>query len=1108
VINMSWGDPRISPVVRDVIAYAAARGCVLVAAAGNVDEEGLFYPGGYDETIAVGASDVYDQRASFSSFGKNLDVLAPGSNIISTLPGDDYGTQGGTSMATPHVSGLAALILSKHPELKAEEVRSIITASAKDLGPDGWDAQTGGGRIDGLAALRMDRATQVQIHSPQTGQGIDDRVGIVGTAMGPSLESYTLSYGLGLSPDEFHVLLQPTAGQAWEETLMVWEDVAELPDTVGTIRLQVQQLDGSLVEDRVIVHIDHTFPLIEDVRLARRLDGEGYALFAEWRTDDECLPEVFYRLQGTEEFSCLSGIHWSTEHSLDLSSELASGEYQIYLSCTNAAGLRTLDDNGGQYYSISAPFEQVDRGGYLLLDELNSGYHFHRTTDLDQNGRQELLFMAFSDTSTYGPALAYELNDEGYLEEVFRSQAHYLIWDAGDSDGDGRMEILGGGYANISLFESPDEESFPDPVNPIWTEQGVWGSQFADTDRDGRLEIISKVEIGSDVIIYENVADNSLVRRANLPNPTSGRNSTGTHFAIADFDGDGRTEILAGDDDGDVYIYECTGDGQYQNTWTDSTGLEDARYLAAGDSLEDGGVWFAVAAGQTDVYDPRSTFWRLAVYYPDGDDHFQQVWTAEIVGVSGQGNGLTAADITGDGRKELAFCALPDLYVFERTGATLFEPIWYTPCGFMYRPFTGDLNGDGAVELAFNGPEQMIVLEPADAQGAPPPPSGLAAHPVDRDRIFLEWMAVPEAASYHLYRGPDYYDLDLLATGLERATYLDSGLVEDRTYYYATTSIDSSGTESHFYSSVVWATPNAPPRIDSVSVITGRHLAVGYNEPMGASAQVASHYWIQTAAGGGVIGSPASAILDRGDRRALLTLNQSLEPETAYLLKTVNLDDDSGVPLSAECDCTAFLVPPEASLQPLFLRRVELIDRRELTEIFLDVIFSEPVDSISAEVPGHYVLQPSGMVDAAWVDSVQADRVHLQLSDLREDGMMYTLSVSDVWNCARTKMVMPGTGDAVSFLLPATDLSGAAVMPSPFVPERDGTLRFTGLPSETWVAILTLVGERIWEDETIDGGTIDWTGQNQHGQWAASGVYLYILIHGDEVKRGKLVLIR
>ena len=884
---------------------------------------------------------------------------------------------------------------------------------------------------------------------------------------------------------------------------MVWEDVAHLPDTACAIRLQVEQLDGSVVEDRVVIHIDHTPPVLENVRLTRRLDGEDYASFAEWRSDDESLPEVCYRRSGQEEFSIFSGIHWGTEHSLDLSAELSAGDYQIYIACTNAAGLRTRDDNGGQYYALSAPFEQVERGGYLLLDELPLGYQFQRPTDLDRDGRRELLFMAFSDTSTYGPALVYEMSDGGTLEEAFRSQAHYLVWDVGDTDGDGRMEILAGGYASISLFESPDSGSFPDALNPVWTERGVWGSQFADTDRDGRLEIVSKVEVGSDVVIYENVADDSLIRIASLPNPTTGRNSTGTRFAIADFDGDGRTEILAGDSDGDIYIHEWTGDNQYQSTWTDSTGLEDTRYLAAGDTLAGGGIWFAVAANRTDVYDPGSTFWRIMVYHPTGDNVFEVVWSAEIAGVSGQGNGLTAADVTGDGHKEIVLCVLPDLYVFGQTEPGVFAPIWYTPCGFMYHPFVGDLNGDGAMELAFNGPDDMIVLEPADAQGAPPPPAGLAARPLDRDRVFLEWTAEPQAVSYHLYRGLDYYQLDRLEAGLVGVTYLDSGLVENQRYYYAVTSVDSAGQESRFYSSVVWAMPNAPPRVDSVEVITGRHLAVIFDEPMGASAQVASHYSIQTAAGREMVGSPFSVILDRGDHRALLSLSRALEAETGYVLGMINLSDATGVPLAPESGGTDFMTPPEELMQPLFIRRAELLDRREL-----DLIFSEPVDPVSAQTPDHYVLEPSGMVNEVRVDSVQADRIHLELSALEKAGIVYTLTVSGVWNQALKKTVISGIGDAVSFSLPATDLSGAAAAPTPFEPARDDLLTFRGLPPGTTVTILTLAGERIWEKETETGGTIEWEGNNDHGQAAASGVYLFVMMRDGEVKRGKLVLLR
>ena len=112
VANMSLGSPVGSLFMRMAVSYAKARGVVIVAAAGNSGGS-VGYPGAYGATIAVAASDSNDAVAKFSSRGKEVDFIAPGVDIKSTLPGGRYGRFSGTSMATPHVAGLAALAIAQ-----------------------------------------------------------------------------------------------------------------------------------------------------------------------------------------------------------------------------------------------------------------------------------------------------------------------------------------------------------------------------------------------------------------------------------------------------------------------------------------------------------------------------------------------------------------------------------------------------------------------------------------------------------------------------------------------------------------------------------------------------------------------------------------------------------------------------------------------------------------------------------------------------------------------------------------------------------------------------------------------------------------------------------
>ncbi|MGI8671262.1 MAG: S8 family serine peptidase [Luteitalea sp.] len=159
VLNLSLGGTTDTQVERDAIAYAIAQGAVVVAAMGNAFTTGnpTSFPAAYPGVIAVGAITSGNAQAWFSQTGPHIDVAAPGVGILSTLWDNGFGTMDGTSMASPHVAGLAALILSCNGNLSAAQVGDIIRQTARPLRVNPTDPVPnntfGFGCIDAEAAL-------------------------------------------------------------------------------------------------------------------------------------------------------------------------------------------------------------------------------------------------------------------------------------------------------------------------------------------------------------------------------------------------------------------------------------------------------------------------------------------------------------------------------------------------------------------------------------------------------------------------------------------------------------------------------------------------------------------------------------------------------------------------------------------------------------------------------------------------------------------------------------------------------------------------------------------------------------------------------------------
>lgn len=153
VINLSLGDDEPSELLYEAIRYAYEHNVILVAASGNDNVDIPMYPAAYPEVLAVSSVNQNKERSSFSNYGHYIDVAAPGEHIPGTFTDNQYVIMSGTSMAAPHVTGLAALIRSRYPQLSNRDVMNLIRQTAEDLGEKGYDPYYGYGLINVYQAL-------------------------------------------------------------------------------------------------------------------------------------------------------------------------------------------------------------------------------------------------------------------------------------------------------------------------------------------------------------------------------------------------------------------------------------------------------------------------------------------------------------------------------------------------------------------------------------------------------------------------------------------------------------------------------------------------------------------------------------------------------------------------------------------------------------------------------------------------------------------------------------------------------------------------------------------------------------------------------------------
>lgn len=526
IINASWGNNDRSQALQDAIREAHQAGALFIAAAGNDNSDALFFPGAYEHVIAVAATDAKDRRSRFSDFGSYVDIAAPGENIFSTLPNNGYGFYSGTSMSTPHVAGVAALVLSRHPNFSPLQIENILRNAVDTIVPDKY---IGTGRINASYALRVNAPLpEVALELPPIVYG---EIDITGRAVSDRFVKYTLEYGKGSHPTnwtEFFTSPDPVESGV----LYKGFSTPSLGEGAFAFRLTAENAAGERAVERVSVQVSNVHirsPNHNDIlRAGGPLEIWG-TVFGEGRT---------YTLQygvGAEPTSWSDqGMERATTGPAairdgilavwDTSKVTPNQFYTLKLAAKTQDGVVTefltrliyldshLKPGWPQYLPILGTYPAEN------WRDLN-------VTDIDRDGLAEIILVDHGN-SDGNPAQLLVYGHDGSVKwsrELGTGSPYADIPVVGDISGDGYKQIFvdAGGSKRLYAFHHDGQRLHG--MWPIQLEVSGLGKALCDLNGDGMKELIGfsqeTIRRGNSeyrqLVVYD--ADGRLLRRWEVP---------------------------------------------------------------------------------------------------------------------------------------------------------------------------------------------------------------------------------------------------------------------------------------------------------------------------------------------------------------------------------------------------------------------------------------------------------------------------------------------------------------------------------------------------------------------------------------------------------------
>ena len=868
VINMSWGDERGSRLLRDTLQYAHAMGVVLVSASGNENHSSVLYPAAFPEVISVAASAHDAGAAYFTNATAEVDLLAPGVSVLSLHTEGRLRTLSGTSMAAPHVAGVAALMLSKRPNLGVDDVKRILVASGSAQVDEG--RAVGAPLLNAANALTLSDTLVAEIANAGIGMGGDSALEVVGSVGGPRYAGYRLLVGESATPAEWALLVDVRGRESagFHRPLHAW-DTSGTPEGTYALRLEAYDSTGAFARDQRVVEIDHTPPVALRHEFFHALtQGAGAPfLWVEW--DD------FVNASLTIRDATTGDVHDTTEFAtpqrhfiVALETALPAGEWAYTFVATNFAGMSTTVDGAasGDVEYPDAASRSVRPGSRVPSLDVAP-----RLADFNGNGLPEIVG-ASPGGEGFVFTQVFEARDDGQFRSAHQFPDFFTPLDVGDLDEDGLAETLGQMGDDLILLEAPAADAFPSEL--IWTGERLKNGRIVDADGDGAPEILATTG-GSTLVVIRAVGDNAFEKAASLRNDTPGLNFLTRSRVVGDVDGDGAREILVGDADGNLVAFRWDG-SELRQVWDTRTAFNAVLDVAAGVFL---GKRAVVVMGEEPFGLTRrgGAMTTVAVY----------LWDESAPGLSLHDTPhravrrlrqrddrarLLTGRMDGDADDLIAVISGGHAYLLRMDAAGDLQMDWSGPADPSLSPAFLDIDGDGRASFLYNERGFLNELTPHANVARGRRPFALDVVATSSRSVRLTWRWAAGGSSGTVYRAVgDDGEFGALADVADDPIYVDNTVsLGERYRYEVRVGADASDAAGVFLSE--------QPQLLAAEELAPSRVKLTFSLPMSRSARQPALYRVVPVGGEPRVWTPTSVARQNSDAELIIAFADPLPP--------------------------------------------------------------------------------------------------------------------------------------------------------------------------------------------------------------------------------------